>query len=127
LSAGQKPSDLRVTITWNTDNTDVDLWVIEPDGTRCFYQNRQTKTGGELSEDMMQGYGPERYQIRKAVPGTYQIIVHYFSRNPNLVGGETHVNVVVIRHAGTKQEVGERYTVTLKQRDEQVLVCKLKF
>src|SRR5206468_5776733 len=95
LGVAQPQSDLRVTISWNTDNTDVDLWVIEPDGTKCFYQHQQTRNGGELSQDQTQGYGPERYQIRDAPKGEYRIVVHYYSANPNLLAGETHVNVAV--------------------------------
>ena len=35
---GRPPQgDLRVTISWNTDGTDIDLWVIEPDGVKCYY------------------------------------------------------------------------------------------
>jgi hypothetical protein len=120
-------SDLRVTITWNTDATDVDLWVIEPDGTKCFYQHTQTKNGGELSQDQTQGYGPERYQARKAMKGTYRVMVHYYRGNPNLLGGETHVNVVVTRHAGTPQETVERHTVVLKGQGEAVEVCKVAY
>jgi hypothetical protein len=122
----QRQGDLRVTISWNSDATDVDLWVIEPDGSKCFYQNRRTRSG-ELSEDMTQGYGPERYQAMKALPGEYRVIVHYFSPNPNLLGGETHVNVVVTRHAGTPQETTERHTVILKKKNEQVEVRRVKF
>jgi tetratricopeptide (TPR) repeat protein len=126
--AGPQPaSDLRVTITWNTDATDVDLWVIEPDGTKCFYQHNRTRNGGELSQDQTQGYGPERYQVAKALPGTYRIVVHYFATNPNLLAGETHVNVVVAKHAGTPQETVERHTVVLKQHNEQAEVCQVTF
>jgi hypothetical protein len=120
-------SDLRVTISWNTDATDVDLWVIEPDGTKCYYQHNRTKNGGELSQDQTQGYGPERYQVAKALEGTYTVIVHYYSANPNLLAGETHVNVVVTRDAGTAREKSERHTVILKKKDEQVEVTKVKF
>jgi hypothetical protein len=127
MAAPQPRSDLRVTISWNTDATDVDLWVIEPDGTKCFYQHRQTKNGGELSDDQTQGYGPERYQVGKAQPGVYTVIVHYFRANPNLLGGETHVNVVVARQAGSPTEQVERHTVILKNANEQVEVCKVKF
>jgi hypothetical protein len=123
----QAQSDLRVTISWNTDATDVDLWVIEPDGTKCFYQHNRTKNGGELSQDQTQGYGPERYQIKKAMPGTYTVIVHYYSANANLLAGETHVNVVVARQAGSPTELVERHTVILKRHNEQVEVCKVKF
>ena len=41
-----------------------------------------SKNGGELSQDQTQGYGPERYQIAKAQPGEYKIIVHYFRPIP---------------------------------------------
>ena len=119
-------SDLRVTISWNTDNTDVDLWVIEPDGTKCFYQNRKTQSGGELSEDMTQGYGPERYRVAKAAKGTYRIMVHYYAANPNLLAGESHVNVVVTRFAGTPKETTERHTVILKTAGEAVEVCRVE-
>jgi tetratricopeptide (TPR) repeat protein len=127
LDPKQFQSDLRVTMSWNTDNTDVDLWVIEPDGTKCFYQNRQTPRGGELTEDMTQGYGPERYQAKQAQPGVYRVVVHYFRPNPNLMAGETHVNVVVTRNAGTPQEKVERHTVILKRHNEEVEVCQIKF
>jgi tetratricopeptide (TPR) repeat protein len=127
LARALPPSDLRVTISWNTDATDVDLWVIEPDGTKCFYQHNRTKNGGELSQDQTQGYGPERYQVRKALPGVYTVLVHYYRANPNLLAGESHVNVVVTRFAGTPQEQVQRHTVVLKQANEQLEVCKVKF
>src|SRR5262249_29564747 len=127
IGASQAQGDLRVTIAWNTDATDVDLWVIEPDGTKCFYQHQRTKNGGELSQDQTQGYGPERYVARKALPGTSTVIVHYYSANPNLLGGESHVNVVITRNAGTSQEASERHNIILKRRDEQVEVAKVKF
>ncbi len=126
LAADTKTSDLRVTISWNTDDTDVDLWVIEPDETKCFYQNKITTNGGELSDDMTQGYGPERYRVASARKGTYRVMVHYYRANPNLLAGETHVNVVVTRHAGTPQETTERHTVILKKQGEAVEVCRVE-
>jgi uncharacterized protein YfaP (DUF2135 family) len=105
----------------------VDLWVIEPDNTKCFYSNRTTPNGGELTEDMTQGYGPERYQAKTAMKGKYRVIVHYFRPNPNLLAGETHVNVVVTRFAGTPREVVERHTVILKKHNEEAQVCEVEF
>jgi tetratricopeptide (TPR) repeat protein len=126
MAGVRQQADLRVTISWNTDNTDVDLWVLEPDGTKCFYQNQKTSSGGQLSQDQTQGYGPERYQIEKAQPGVYTVIVHYFRADGNLLAGETHINVLVTKHAGTPEESVERHTVLLKQANEQVEVCKIK-
>jgi hypothetical protein len=48
---------------------------------------------------MTQGYGPERYQMTKAVPGEFKVVDHYYRANPNLLGGETHVSVNVTRFA----------------------------
>jgi hypothetical protein len=127
MDPSKAQSDLRVTISWNTDATDVDLWVIEPDGEKCFYSHNKTKSGGELSQDMTQGYGPERYQVKKAQKGTYRVIVHYFAVNPNLLAGESHVNVTVTKFAGTPQEQTERHTVILKKHGEEVEVCKVEF
>ena len=45
-------SRLRVTLTWNTDNTDIDLWVIEPTGEKCYYSNPKTRNSGRLLEDI---------------------------------------------------------------------------
>jgi hypothetical protein len=126
MASVRQQADLRVTISWNTDNTDIDLWVMEPDGTKCFYQNQKTSSGGQLSQDQTQGYGPERYQVTKALPGVYTVIVHYYRADANLLAGETHVNVLVTKHAGTPEETVERHTVLLKQANEQVEVCKLK-
>jgi uncharacterized protein YfaP (DUF2135 family) len=89
-------------------------------------QNRKTPLGGELSEDQTQSYGPERYQMIKAAPGSYTVLVHYFAQNPNLIGGETHVNVAITRHAGTPQETVERHNVILKKKDGQVEVARVK-
>ena len=56
---------------------------------------------GELSPDLTQGYGPERYLVPAAAKGEYKILVHYYRANPNLLGGETHVNVTITRFAGS--------------------------
>jgi hypothetical protein len=55
------------------------------------------------------------------------VYVHYFAANPNLLAGETHVNVVVTRFANTPQEKVERHTVILKHANEAVEVTKVRF
>ena len=104
-----------MTISWNTDNTDVDLWVIEPGGEKCFYGHRKTSNGGELTQDIVNGYGPERYQMIKAKKGDYDIIVHFFSGPRNAAGGGGHPRErrrpPQRRHA---QEESQRTTVILR-------------
>lgn len=72
------PVDIRVVLDWNTLETDLDLWVIEPDGEKSYYGNQLTMNGGRLVEDYMDGYGPEEYILKHATPGEYRIEVDYF-------------------------------------------------
>ncbi len=127
LAKAEAKADLRVTISWNTDNTDIDLWVIEPDGEKCYYEHKVTRNGGKLLDDLTQGYGPERYQIAKAKKGLYIVKVHYFGTNRNLLGGETYVTVTVTKHAGTDKQEVRRYNVVLKKSKQAEEVCRIEF
>jgi tetratricopeptide (TPR) repeat protein len=105
--------DLVVTMAWNTDGTDVDMHVLEPTGEECFYQHRQTRIGGNLSTDVTQGFGPEMYVLRKAVPGQYKVTAHYFASDANRASTRTKVHVTITRDWGTKRETVIEKTVTL--------------
>ncbi len=107
------PADLLVTITWNTDGTDVDLHVVEPTGEECFYSHPQTAIGGRITQDVTRGYGPEMYLLAKAQAGTYQIRVNYFAANRNRAGTRTKVYSTVVEGAGTPHERATRKVVTL--------------
>jgi tetratricopeptide (TPR) repeat protein len=72
------PVDIRVVLSWDTDNNDIDLHVNEPDKTKCFYGNTLTKNGGKISSDFTRGFGPEQYMMKKGMDGTYEIKAHYF-------------------------------------------------
>lgn len=63
--------DLRVILTWNADNVDLDLYLTEPTGESS-YKNKYTTIGG-YQEGSFSSYGPETYLLRKAIPGTYNI------------------------------------------------------
>ena len=39
--------DLQLTMHWNTDSTDIDLWVLEPEGEGARLRMRTRKSGGE--------------------------------------------------------------------------------
>jgi tetratricopeptide (TPR) repeat protein len=108
-----KQTDLLIAITWNTDRTDVDLHVVEPSGEECYYKNRKTRSGGSLTQDVTQGYGPEMYILQNAKNGAYKIRVKYFSQDASRASTRTKVAVTVIEGWGTQQERTTRKTVTL--------------
>jgi hypothetical protein len=109
-----KEADLVVMITWNTDRTDVDLHVIEPGGEECFYGHRSTKMGGELTQDVTQGFGPEMYVLPRAKPGAYKINAHYFASDRNRMSARTKVHALVFEQWGRKGEKATEKVVTLE-------------
>jgi hypothetical protein len=108
-----KGADLVIVITWNTDNSDVDLHVTEPNGEECFYSHRKTALGGELTQDVTQGYGPEMYVMKKAKSGNYKVRAQYFAQQRNRASARTKVYAEVIEGWGTPQEKVSEKTVTL--------------
>ena len=111
-------TDLLVTIMWNTDGTDVDLHVIDPNKEECYYQHQTTKIGGRLSDDVTAGYGPEMFRLDKAVPGKYDIRVKYFSSDANRTGTRTKVYATVYENWGAPNERVDRKVVTLQSGKE---------
>lgn len=98
------PVDLRIVVGWNVDETDMDLWVDEPTGERAMYSNALTQIGGRLSNDMTQGYGPEEYLLKDAMPGTYEIYMDYYGSdivNPN---GAVAIQAEIWRNWGSEDE-----------------------
>jgi Ca-activated chloride channel family protein len=104
--------DLRVSLSWDADNTDVDLHLFEPTGEHAFFSHNRTTIGGLVSHDLTQGYGPEEYLVRRAVAGDYGVKVHYYgSRQQTLIGPAT-VTATVFTNWGRANE--KRQTLTLR-------------
>ena len=87
--------DLRVTLAWDADETDIDLHVTEPGGEEAYYANRLTHAGGRVSEDITDGYGPELYEIRRAQDGEYVIRAHYFASHQQAIFGPASCTLTV--------------------------------
>jgi tetratricopeptide (TPR) repeat protein len=115
---GIDKADVVVTITWNTDNTDVDLHVTEPSGEECFYSHRVTDSGGRITQDVTQGYGPEMYVVEHAPGGRYLLRAHYFASDANRASARTKVYVTTIEDWGSKNEKVSERVVTLEQGKE---------
>ncbi len=118
-------ADVVVSITWNTDATDVDLHVVEPSGEECFYQHRSTRSGGELTQDVTQGYGPEMYVLRRAPQGTYNVFAHYFASNRNRASARTKVYVTMIENWGTPSEQVTERVIALETGKQKHAIAQL--
>jgi hypothetical protein len=102
--------DIRIVIEWNTEETDLDLWVDEPNGERAYYDNRQTRIGGRISNDMTDGYGPEEYLLRRAPGGTFTVRADVYSSDELNPNGASRITARLIRNfgrPGEKEEIVE--------------------
>jgi tetratricopeptide (TPR) repeat protein len=119
---GNLPLDLRVVLSWDADNSDMDLYVTDPDGERCDYSNNRTALGGRMSRDFTGGYGPEEFALRRAKPGKYQIHANFFGNRQQVVAGATTLQVKLFTGFGTPQQKEKLITLRLKERSETVFV-----
>jgi len=110
-----------VTLTWNTNNTDLDLYVIDPTGDASWYQHKTTADGGQLDYDDTSGYGPEHWTLLDTNVvrwgQAYRVRVHYYSDHqsgtpepPTIPSGYT-INVLL--YEGTANPVTLNYSGVL--------------
>jgi len=116
------PVDLRVVLSWDTDNSDMDLWVTDPNGEKCFYGFRDTYQGGHMSEDLTGGYGPEEFVLRQPKPGKYKVEVNFYGERQALLTGGTSLQVLLFRHYGSSKVEVTPVVLRLKQAKDTVLV-----
>jgi uncharacterized protein YfaP (DUF2135 family) len=105
--------DLRITLTWDTAGTDVDLWVTGPDGEKVFYQHAEGAAGGTLDVDVTSGFGPETYTQARALPGTYRVEAHYFGDGP-----PTRAMLTVTRGEGSPSEERKTFRALLLRQGD---------
>lgn len=116
------PLDLRVVLGWDSDNSDMDLWVTDPNGERCYYGNRNTYQGGLLSDDFTGGYGPEEFVLRDAKPGKYKVEANFFGDRQQIVTGATTLSMMFSTGWGTRRQQDQSVTLRLSGQSETVFV-----
>lgn len=123
--------DFQATLTWNTGNpaalacpidggasggVDIDLHVIEPDGSHVYFANRNGTTA-TLDHDNQLAFGPENIFVSsgKAATGAYQVYVVYYC---GLV--PTTATITIRVFADTPQEQSAVFTRVLNSADWSV-------
>ncbi len=122
------PVDIRIVMDWNMNNTDIDLWVTDPNNEKCYYSHNRTEIGGRISHDMTQGFGPEQFLLKKAIKGTYKIEINYYGDRQATIAGPTTIMAELFTHYGTPQEKKELIVLQMKkEKDGTVYVGDLDF
>ncbi|HNV71197.1 MAG TPA: DUF2135 domain-containing protein, partial [Candidatus Ozemobacteraceae bacterium] len=119
--------DMRIVMTWDTDMADMDIWVIEPNGEKAFYNNKFTQIGGLVSRDFTQGYGPEEYCLRKALRGMYKIQSNYYGSSAPALSSQVTVQVEIFSNFGRADEKRRAMTLRLKESRDTYTVGEVEF
>ncbi len=114
------PTDLRVVLKWDSRAVDLDLWVTDPRGEKCYYQNQLTTIGALMSADFTEGYGPEEFLLKEAMPGTYLIQANYYANKQASLTGPATLEVRLIRNYGRPDQEEETMILRLSQENEVV-------
>ena len=120
------PLALRIVMSWDVDETDIDLHVLEPGGEEAFYGHRRTSSGGFVSEDVTTGYGPEEYLRKTSEKGVYKVMANYFASHQQALVGAATVTASVYTGWGTKDEKMETLSFRLDKPKDKHLVGDVK-
>ncbi len=121
------PVDIRIVIDWNHNDTDIDLWVIDPKGEKAFYSNKLTKIGGRMSNDMTSGFGPEEFMLKKAISGTYKVMANYFADTKQKISGPTILKATMFLNYGKENEKEEVIIIRLEDDKKEIEIGELFF
>lgn len=114
---------LRIVLSWNTNDTDLDLHVISPDGLHTYYGNRVCNNGGTLDVDVTSGYGPEIYANPTPESGRYLVYVNYYGGYNDKKNIITVAQISIITDENTLHEKQQLFTTPLLRSGELTLVA----
>lgn len=117
---GVPDCDLRISLAWDADETDVDIHVTEPSGEEAYYGHRNTSSGGRVSEDITDGYGPELYETRHAMDGNYKIRAHYYASHQQTIFGPATCTLTVYTNWGRPNQEQAITSMRLNREREMV-------
>lgn len=124
---GNCPVDIRVILTWNTNDCDIDLWVTDPNGEKCYYAHRNTAIGGRISNDITQGYGPEEFCLKKAAKGEYLIEADYYGTSSQKRLQPVVVQATIYTNFGRPNQKKQVLTLQLGNAKDVYTVGTIKF
>lgn len=124
---GNCPVDIRILLSWNTNNCDIDLWVTDPNGEKCYYKHTRTLIGGRLSDDITSGYGPEEFCLKVAKEGKYKISANYYGSTSQKLLQPVVVTATVFTNFGKDSQKKQELTLQLINGKDTYYVGDITF
>lgn len=129
--SGETPARLRVVLSWDSDNTDLDLHLVTPDGGHVWYGERALANGAALDVDVTGGFGPEMIASPTPLKGEYLVYVNYYGGGYGEAGDPaaelTTAQVTLISEEGTPNEKQESFLIPMRAPGELTLVKRFSY
>lgn len=122
---GGVDNDIKIYLSWDTNRTDVDLWVTTPKGEKVWYQKRKSSDGASLYDDVTSGYGPESFTVTDAKKGQYRVQVNYYGTSRQRFV-EARGEVVVVLDEGRPTERQQVLPYVLKKPSQTITVANIE-
>ena len=116
------PLDVRVVLSWDADNTDVDLHVIDPNGEEVYFGHSQSYQGGVITRDATGGYGPEEFALKVAKPGKYRVEANFYGHRQQVLINSTGLMLWLSSGFGKPTQIDQRTTRRLKSSGGERIV-----
>ena len=135
-NSGRPQAQLRMVLTWDDPQAEVDLHVISPDGQHAFWAQPRLPAGGGFDVDSVDGAGPEIFSVTAPVRSAWQAYVNYwgnFGASGYHFDEKTRTRDVVtaritlIVHENTPRERRESFVVPLRKIGDLNLVRNFVF
>ena len=114
----EKKEYLVIMMSWDTNNDDIDLHVIDPRGKEYYYRKKEhPPSPALLAEDDISGPGNEIWLHPQITPGTYRVYYKYYAQYIRY----TDVKGKII----TQENEYEIPTCGLRRRGQKLLVATI--
>lgn len=90
-----KSNEIKIVLSWDTENTDIDLHVFDPLGNHAFYNDKEGIPGAYIDVDDTDGYGPEIFSYLSPVPGAYRVAIDAYDISYNGVDMPTTASLEI--------------------------------
>lgn len=130
-SRDRSQAKLRVVLSWDDHQAEVDMHVLTPDGGHAYWAEPIMENGGVIDPDGVDGPGPEIFTMASPLRGTHQVWINYWG---NFGGGGYHFDestrekpimtatITLITDENTLAEKQETLVVPLRRIGEMTLV-----
>jgi uncharacterized protein YfaP (DUF2135 family) len=131
VNPGKTQAAIRIILSWDDNQAEVDLHVVTPDGQHAFWAAPVLANGGGLDVDSVDGAGPEMFSMAAPLHGAYHVYVNYWG---NFGGGGYHFDektrkrdvitttVTMVFNENTLREKRETFVIPLRKIGDLTLV-----